>query len=411
MKKIIFKKITFLFLFVISNITFLLVAQSFNAKQRADQIIRQAEEKAEMEALRIRREARKKALEVVARAEKQEFEQDYEDFEEEEEEIKEDMEEGEEKEGGEQVKKDVSEEWKQEVSRQFAQDTEMIKQIIIQGETDKQEQQDFIQKLEDQKKWLDATVSGTKHFFDPNYNAVMQKKLSFGRLVKAQKKADEILQELIDEEKINESRKKRMRIIILYDLNSLIQKKVERGRAGLIETGLSEVVLRDVVNKVVGAFKEELIDVEKEVKKAVEGIEEKIEKLKKDLDQLELQKAELRAGFKTEKEQQKREFKTEIEQKNRENLELEIDLRKTKNECKFDIEQKNRAKLELEILLRKTKQNMERLEQQVQSRREKLPQEELKTEIEQKNRENLELQIRLRRLERELKTLKNEVEE
>ena len=268
--------------------------------------------------------------------------------------------------------KKVTQEWRDEILEQFDKDVSSLKEIIFQGESDKQEAQDFIELFKEQRDWFDQTVTGTRYFFDPKYNAVMQKKETIQRITKAQEKADEILEELVIKDEIGDKTYKKLRLIVLYDLNSTIQKEIEKGRANVLPTGIDESKIRDLVNKVVDDFKQkklEEIDVETQVSEEVETLEKELRIIKRELEKQKREKAKI---------------KKEVEEK---------------------LEEKNKAKLELEILLEKTKKNKERLKNEALARANK----EATDALEEKNKKNLDLQIKLKRLEKEMEWLGKEV--
>jgi hypothetical protein len=232
-----------------------------------------------------------------------------------------------------------------------------------------------LNRFEDQKQWFDANLSVTKNFFDPMYNSVMQKKLSFKRLVKAQERADEILKELVDEDKLSVSLKKQIRLAILYQLNSLILKEVEKGRAELSETGLSDVEIRKVVTRAFSEFerkKAEEQEVERVVRKDIEELEKHIETFKSDLEKSKQEKIQLEAKV--------------------QNLQTEL-------------QEKKKSHAELERILKKIEKDQEMLKDEMSFRTRVQLKKELKPVIERKNKENVELQMRLKRLEQDLKVL------
>jgi hypothetical protein len=275
--------------------------------------------------------------------------------------------------------KDISEEWKQEVTKQFELDVAKIKQIIVDGEKSKQDLKDFLNRFDDQRQWFDTNVSATKNFFDPTYNAVMQKKLSFKRLVKAQERAEEILKELADEDKLGVEVRRQIKLAILYNLNSLIQKEVERGRAELGDSGLSDFDIRRVVTRVFSEI---------EKKRAEEHEIERI--VKKDIDALEKQIGSL---------------KKNVEQQKGEKEQLEVKLSNVETE----LVQKRKANKELENLLKKVEEDKEMLRDEIARRTAFQIRKELKPVIERKNRENMELQFKLKKLEQDLKVLKSDM--
>lgn len=272
--------------------------------------------------------------------------------------------------------KDVGEGWKQEVTKQFEQNVAKIKKIIVEGERNKQELGDFLGRFEDQKQWFDMNVSATKNFFDPSYNAVMQKKLSFKRLVKAQDRAEEILKELIEEDKLGLVIRRQIKLAILYNLNSLIQKEVEKGRAEICDSGLSDFEIRRVVTRVFSEVEKkraEEHEIERIVKKDINELEKQIDVLKRNIEQQKLEKEQ-----------------------------IEVKLNTTESE----LEQQLKSNKELERLLKKIEEDKELLKDEIARRTVFQIRKELKPVIERKNRENMELQLKLKNLEQDLRVIK-----
>ncbi len=268
--------------------------------------------------------------------------------------------------------KEVSAEWKEEIADQFGQDVYLIKQIIVEGETDNEELDDFMKLFKTQRDWFDKTITETKYFFDPKYNAVMQKKITLQKVVKAQERADEILKELVDIQEVGQNYYKRLRLVVLYDINSKIQKAIELGTANEFDTGISEDKIKAVVEKIAKDFKEKRlheIDIEKKVAIDVDSIESGLSNIKHEL------------------EKQK----------------LETDLAERKL---FDT---NKAYEELELLLEKTIKNMEKLRKEEVDRARWQVEEKYKPILEGKNKKNLELQLKLKKLKKTVEDLKMEL--
>lgn len=268
--------------------------------------------------------------------------------------------------------KEVSADWKEEIADQFSQDVSLIKQIIVGGERDSEELDDFMKLFKTQRDWFDKTITETKYFFDPKYNAVMQKKITLQKVVKAQERADEILKELVDVQEVGQSYYKRLRLVILYDINSKIQKAIELGIANEFDTGITENKIKDVVQKIVKDFKDKRlqeIDIEKKVKIDIDSIEHGLSSIKH-----ELEKQKLETGLAERK--------------------------------LFDT---NKAYEELELLLEKTIKNMEKLKKEEVDRARWKVEEKYKPILEGKNKKNLELQLKLKKLKKTVEDLKMEL--
>ncbi|MBD3231854.1 hypothetical protein GF322_04295 [Candidatus Dependentiae bacterium] len=274
-------------------------------------------------------------------------------------------------------KKRISPQWKEKIAEQIDQDVQLIKQIILEGEPDKDEVRDFISLFKEQRYWLDKMITGTKYFFDPKYNALMQKKAALQRVAKAQEKADKFLKELVDSDGLEENVYKKLRLVILYDINSLIQNAIETGTANKFSTGISERKIKETAKDVFQDYKDKRaksLIIENQVKLEIDKIENELVRIKHELE--------------------KQKLETEL----------------TEKKMIEKIENKNRIILELEMLLDKTMQNMEKLKKEEALRTKMQQDEKYRKIIEDKNKENLDLQLKLKTLQRKVSDLKNELQ-
>ena len=118
----------------------------------------------------------------------------------------------------------INEEWRTKVFEQFNTDTALVKQIIIEGETPDQIS-DFITHFNKQTLWLDQTLRDTRVPNDASYKKLMDKRGALNKIVDAQKKADALLQDITRKTMLADNHYKKIRLMALYDLNVLAQKK------------------------------------------------------------------------------------------------------------------------------------------------------------------------------------------
>ncbi len=150
----------------------------------------------------------------------------------------------------------VTNQWRATTKNDFEKDTDYLQQIIMEGESDPKERQDFGNVFSSQKEWFDATVSTTTYFFDPNYNSVMRKKQSIDQLVKAQRKAEDSLIERTHAFDVSQEVYKKLRLMILYELNSAM-------RASDFPKGESQQ------NEIIGTIVQRVIDQGRLIRKVV----------------------------------------------------------------------------------------------------------------------------------------------
>ncbi|MCK4650603.1 hypothetical protein KAT08_00350 [Candidatus Babeliales bacterium] len=271
--------------------------------------------------------------------------------------------------------KSVNGDWRDKVAKDFYKDVEKIKNIILEGE-DREEAYDFLSCFEEQQSWFDKIVTGTRNFFDPNYNAIMQKKQSIRQVVVAQEKAEEFLKKHIAkiDEKIETATIQKIKLIILYNLNSLIQDKIEKNDAQELKFVIDDDQIKEVVHRTFKMFEErEIDDVEKVEKSKIDDLEKKLDS----------KKEELRI-------QKEKSFK------------LEKNYKKKIGEIK-------RLKFDLNELQKKMKESRIRLKEGAEQRIKLHQQDKFRKKIEKKNRDNLELQLRLLDFGNDIKSLQKEV--
>ena len=81
---------------------------------------------------------------------------------------------------------EVSFEWKSGASESFYKDIAVIKQVVLDGEKDKESRDDFLKSFRDQQDWFDEALSTTQQIDDSFYKQIKEKKFFIGRIANAQ---------------------------------------------------------------------------------------------------------------------------------------------------------------------------------------------------------------------------------
>ncbi|MFA5074515.1 MAG: hypothetical protein WC436_00210 [Candidatus Babeliales bacterium] len=254
--------------------------------------------------------------------------------------------------------KQVSWEWKNEIQDQFDKDTRFIKDIVVKGEVSQQEIDDFLNLFKSQSEWFDQTVTQTKNVGDANYLAITKKKTILEKVVEAQEKADSTLQNIFDKFEIGSNIYDKVRLAILYEINSLIENE---------DSYVSDEQINEIVKNIVDRIKKqsEMLSIKDETvtQESVRRLETELKRLKK-------------------------------ESLNNKNLAFNLE-----SNIRLRLEEKNRKNLELEILLQKTQQVLEKLKDQT------------KDILKNKGKDNLQFQIRIGQVKKELEIFKDQLSE
>lgn len=324
----------------------------------------------------------------------------------------------------------ISNDWKKQVDVDFSNDLEFLSKIVIEGEGDQEERQDFKNRFEELKKWFNKALSNTEYFFDSNYNALKQKKLSIAGVVKAQKIADEIIDEKSKQISFDKKLLPKIKLLVLYEINSITQKNMQEGVITDIELGVNYDQIKEIISNVIDQLRKEqkdfgvdLIIVQnlvlklKQIKKELEqqdGMLDRLEKLiknkfiKKDKKILEL---ELLLKNQTEQTRRKVEdkFKGKLKDLKKTSLGFELKLKKNEKDTQLKLEakleerladfkktltDKEKANLELQLLLRQNKKEKERLQLKIDQLKQELSlaEKQVEGDKEQKVEEELEFE-------------------
>ena len=277
---------------------------------------------------------------------------------------------------GEQRLRPVDDAWRKEVLNQVDDDIRKISQIITDGET-VGKSDEFLSLFKSQKGWFDEKVTSTQHFFDASYNAVMQKKEVISTLVDCQKRAEYVLEDLIGDQSLDDKDRKKIKLLMLYDLNAIMFDNIKKGRFGEYNLGMPEYKIQDVTRSIFEKFMQYQLITDDSIKTATRKLEKDVGTFKKQL-------SDKKTGG-------------------------EEDVTKS-------AEGHRRAKLDLELMLETTKNNLERLQDQEETLKQKVEnhtrsevENKFKGIIEQKNKQNLDLELRLVSLQKDLESLTKEI--
>lgn len=353
------------------------------ARDRVDTI----KQKAEMQAFKIIHEAEQRALEL---REKLELETEQDKL---------------------NARAEITESWQADVRSSVETDTYFIKNIIMEGEASRIERDNFTEVLDKQAEWFDNTITGTKYFFDDNYNAVVAKKHALSVLVDAQKQADEKISEVIDSHKLSEKVERKLRLLCLYEINAYLRSENKQGF--LHAKDINEIVKR--VTKTL--FPHEAITVItessqlKELEQRVAELEHDLNKTKSERDILQEASKKLSTSLKKSRKKSENLKEKYISEKERRTQMLKTIKEVTKAlHKKIDDAQKNldaeRAEIERnkEAVQNVLKESIEQASGDVSKKREEI-QKALQESIEQAQQELFEKQKEADKKQKEIDKL------
>lgn len=154
----------------------------------------------------------------------------------------------------------VSAEWKNDLSRRFYQDMATMKEIIISAESPA-ETQDFLKKFEEQNKWFDLTLRSTKSVTDEQYSQLANKQAQMGRLMQSQNIADDYLQKFTKNMNLEPLQFKKIRLGLLYELNTRTQQRASHLDSSIRETNIPDEEIKALVKQVLGEFSQQFRDI------------------------------------------------------------------------------------------------------------------------------------------------------
>ncbi|MFH1644380.1 MAG: hypothetical protein ABIA74_04360 [bacterium] len=298
-------------------------------------------------------------------------------------------------------KKSVSPDWKKEIDVDFHNDLEFLTNIILKGEISVREQQDFKARFEVLNNWFKKTLSNVEYFYDDNFNALMQKKLSIGRVVKAQKIANEFIDKKSEQIGFNRKLVPQIKLITLYELNSEIQKKELQGTVDELEIGLTDKRIKEIVDESIEEVKKETIEFGVDLL-IVQGLVLKLKEIKKELMEQDKMLGKIETLIKgkfIEKDKRilelelllkdqtnlsrrkiEEQFKDKLKNLKKENLDFELSLKDNEKDTELQLEtklheklaefkklltEKEKANLELQLLLDQSKKEKDRMQLKV----------------------------------------------
>jgi hypothetical protein len=215
----------------------------------------------------------------------------------------------------------ISLDWKITTTRQFNANADFIKDVIIKGESEAAERNDFEKRFENQKKWFTQTISQASTTKDRSYSELSLKMRKMEEIANAQRFADNLLKENIDaDDSKTRNDIDQLRAQVLYEINAKIEtSKKQKGRT-ITDKELSEMV-RKVINKFDSI--KALSPKENKERDNAKQILEKSKKTSLELEKLELEKSKF----------EKSKFeKSELEKTRKANVQLEIEIEQTRRE-------------------------------------------------------------------------------
>lgn len=154
----------------------------------------------------------------------------------------------------------VSAEWKNDLSRRFYQDMTTMKEIIIAAESPV-EAQDFLKKFEEQNKWFDLTLRSTRSITDDQYTQLANKQAQMSRLMQSQHIADDYLQKFTKNMALDTAQLKKIRLSVLYELNTRTQQRASHLDTSIRESGLPDDEIKSLVKRTLSEFSQQFRDI------------------------------------------------------------------------------------------------------------------------------------------------------
>jgi hypothetical protein len=139
--------------------------------------------------------------------------------------------------------------WKTELKESFSKAVERIRQIVGQGETPA-EASEFAKRFDNQALWFDKTLAGTNNRLESSYYLLNQRKVALSNIVAMQEWAERVLKDRLAAfaQPLPDYRK--VRLLLLYEVSSAMNKKSGDGVAGVANTSLTQTEIDEVVDRV-----------------------------------------------------------------------------------------------------------------------------------------------------------------
>lgn len=141
------------------------------------------------------------------------------------------------------------ERWRKEMAYAFKNNNTFMQDIIVAGE-EPMHVDDFLKRFKEQEHWFDKTLRGTQVEHDESYKKIVKKQSLLHSVVGAQRKADLVLLDVVRKLSLDEQSRKKIRLLILYELNAAIQKALVEPVAAQhslvrMDDGYDHIVLHD----------------------------------------------------------------------------------------------------------------------------------------------------------------------
>lgn len=154
---------------------------------------------------------------------------------------------------------EVSSEWKSGASESFYKDIAVIKQVVLDGEKDKESRDNFLKSFRDQQDWFDEALSTTQQIDDSFYKQIKEKKFFIGRIANAQRRSDLLLSKLATVLKLSSFIRKKVRLNVLADINTYVLEEIKRGLQPSKNSYLADSIIERVVNENLKEFRKKTI--------------------------------------------------------------------------------------------------------------------------------------------------------
>jgi len=117
----------------------------------------------------------------------------------------------------------ITKEWRRETVKDFEQDAGFVRQIVMEGEVSRIERQNFMAMFTEQHTWFADKIAAAEFFFDESYNAATAKKNHMAAVVDAQRQADDLILDLVNEYHFSAQVQAQLRLLALYEINNHMQ--------------------------------------------------------------------------------------------------------------------------------------------------------------------------------------------
>ena len=232
----------------------------------------------------------------------------------------------------------VSPEWKNDVSRQFYSDMSYMKQVILQGES-RHEIHDFNKRFSEQNGWFDKTLRAVRYVNDQNYVKVLKKQRRLHDVIAGQKLADAHLKKVIKGASLSLRERRKVRLMVLYDLNSTMQQREAESGGRLLGTlDIDDItgIVKKTVEEFSVKFKERsgrFPDVKILDNKTTQIVPVMAQKLQEELEEVQTKLEQAEGKIKSERAKRKQlraDARQKIQEKAKDHVALELKLRRAK---------------------------------------------------------------------------------